>query len=684
MRSIALLLTYIFIIASQAQGWKLDQRISGKKEHGLDQYQALSVDHYENTLVVHSIRLDPDAEIPYSSFIEIYTLDSSTGKWSFSQEIETHASPWTEETKATVKIYKNTILVGAYNYQDVPEPNLGLRHGAIFVYNKSKQNEWSLTQTLLSPSNQIYARFGYSMEINDSVMIVSSPQLDTFYQSSHYINAGAIHLYSLNQGQWEYQNEYIKPRLKGSYELNPEHQQYGEFMSLYKNVLVVSATEHKEKNSSLHPGFGIVYVYSISKKELTLVDSIYCPDLHPKLRFGYHLKLGPHGLMAASYQSNFSRAYIIDVFNGNAQQLTLPFSNGNVREPHFDQNSSEIIISFQEFRPLDFTRMSNGAILTFKEIHGKYRNTQIVFSPNRAQTFDSLNFYRGFGIGLNVSDSFIICSSPSIFLPTSNWGGDLYFFQPTPCTDSFVSISPHACEWYYSPSRKFHRESAKFLDTTYLPGGCVKYWDIDLTVDFTSEGDRNEVFCEKFVFPSGKSTVIAGNHRDTILNVSGCDSIIHYHLTSITPAADLEITDNGITVAADNVYYHWFDCSDSTIVLENSNEKSFSPPSTGIYAVRVWNNSCEVVSSCVYYEVENKNPGAFSAGPVPSNGTLKVNFVQPQENVSVELTNNIGQTVLKQHFYNYKEIEIQIPHTAGIYYLMVTTESGTEVIKIVR
>jgi hypothetical protein len=90
-----------------------------------------------------------------------------------------------------------------------------------------------------------------------------------------------------------------------------------------------------------------------------------------------------------------------------------------------------------------------------------------------------------------------------------------------------------ACDSFVSPSgNQVYTTSGTYTDIIPNTSGCDSVILIDLTVNYTSTNSISVSACDSYVTPSGNNTyTLSGMYTDTILNASGCDSIIQINLT---------------------------------------------------------------------------------------------------------------------------------------------------------
>ncbi len=165
-----------------------------------------------------------------------------------------------------------------------------------------------------------------------------------------------------------------------------------------------------------------------------------------------------------------------------------------------------------------------------------------------------------FGFSVAVDNNNILVGAP--LQDRNNTGleandaGAIYIFGNTPCTATTSSISSFVCKTYTSPSKKY-------------------VW------------------------------TRSGTYKDTILNKTGCDSILTINLT-ITGKADTSVTAKGNTLTANakNAVYQWINCATNEPI--NVSTRSLITTVSGSYKVSIDENGCTGVSSC--YTVKPNPP----------------------------------------------------------------------------
>ena len=111
--------------------------------------------------------------------------------------------------------------------------------------------------------------------------------------------------------------------------------------------------------------------------------------------------------------------------------------------------------------------------------------------------------------------------------------GIIKYGTPTICVASVSSINPIACENYLSPSGIYLWDSTgTYQDTVQNAGGCDSVITVNLTINDASTSAIAPSVCYSYTSPSGNHVWdSSGTYTDTLMNASGCDSVITVNLT---------------------------------------------------------------------------------------------------------------------------------------------------------
>lgn len=138
---------------------------------------------------------------------------------------------------------------------------------------------------------------------------------------------------------------------------------------------------------------------------------------------------------------------------------------------------------------------------------------------------------------------------------------DIGAYEVQNCSSTTANISVTACETYTLPSgNAIHDSSGVYLDTILNVSGCDSILTIDLTINLILDrpiSTHSQSACPSYTSPSGNNTWnSSGTYMDTIPMASGCDSIIRIEL-EITSECDssycLPFVPNVITPNSDGI-----------------------------------------------------------------------------------------------------------------------------------
>lgn len=186
--------------------------------------------------------------------------------------------------------------------------------------------------------------------------------------------------------------------------------------------------------------------------------------------------------------------------------------------------------------------------------------------------------------------------------------------------------------------------------------GCDSVIELSLTILPSSEPtllDASICAGERFLF-GGFELTQSGTYTDSLQNQYGCDSLVILNLRVVDlEAAIIEFEGNLITPLITGASYQWIDCS-TLQPIPGANLLSFTPTSTGSYAVIVSLNGCSVTSDCKSVVVVSNSEiqlDEFTVkifpNPASDHLTIDINTDLPSA-ADVILFDLLGRSVLSQ------------------------------------
>lgn len=237
-----------------------------------------------------------------------------------------------------------------------------------------------------------------------------------------------------------------------------------------------------------------------------------------------------------------------------------------------------------------------------------------------------------------LSDTFIHCGEQIQLQPKATYQVLTQWSPATGVSDPNI-LNPN-----FNPNQT----TTYTLSATDICNTTVKS---SITIEVEYDNITQDVsICKGDSFTIGNHAYFAnGSYIDTIHHPAGCDSIILTNLTFINKnSIDKNVTQHGNTItSADsgNVSYQWIDCDKNNVEIPFQSFRSFSPPSTGNYAVIITSNDCPAVSDtsdCIHFEynaVKNIHSAEINIFPNPVNTLLQIQSKHQLKTITIRSIN---------------------------------------------
>ncbi len=258
----------------------------------------------------------------------------------------------------------------------------------------------------------------------------------------------------------------------------------------------------------------------------------------------------------------------------------------------------------------------------------------------------------------------------------------------TVASPSTSSISPSACETYTSPTGNIFTTSGTYTDTLTSYLGCDSLLTINLTIVAPSTASISPSACVTYTSPSGNVLTASGTYMDTLTNYLGCDSLITINLT-INPLPDVMVTEDSTSLTANQAgaTYQWLDCDNGNAPITNETNATFTPSLNGNYAVEVTLNDCTDVSDCIAFAPVSSNEifiTPIKVFPNPTVGQFQLDLGQFDTDISINITNTVGQLVQSHYFENHQFITLTLDQPNGVYFINVISDNKKAVLKVFK
>ena len=213
-------------------------------------------------------------------------------------------------------------------------------------------------------------------------------------------------------------------------------------------------------------------------------------------------------------------------------------------------------------------------------------------------------------------------------------------------------------------------DHSRFWNQNYSAVLVGESWETnDQTPDYHTSGDRQEDIDFQYMTELTKLVAAYMATKSGLINI---DNTITQSQT--------ELTSNETSGT-----YQWINC-DTGMPINGETNQTFTPVTSGDYAVEVSNGNCTEVSSCVNFNVlltEEFLPNEVKLYPNPVISNLEI-FNTSASDITITI-HNISGKIVKVQQSNKEHIEIDFKETAsGVYFVNVKSATKSSTFKIVK
>lgn len=268
---------------------------------------------------------------------------------------------------------------------------------------------------------------------------------------------------------------------------------------------------------------------------------------------------------------------------------------------------------------------------------------------------------------------------------------DLALNYSTPGTTTDIRTECDSLVWTNGVTYFTNNSTAK--DTLVNTTGCDSIVILDLTLIPSSIGTDVITGCNNLTWIDGV-TYTANNNIATFNIVAGaangCDSLVSLDLTmnytdTSTSVVSQTITSNETTTGTS---YRWLDCNNSNAVILSEIGISYIAPTNGSFAVEVTNGSCIDTSACVTIigvGINNLLLESISLYPNPTTNIITVDFGSHSEPLNYSVLSIEGKIIKQvQNIIKDKTTIDLSAENKGIYLLKIEIDSSTKFYKLVK
>jgi hypothetical protein len=176
-----------------------------------------------------------------------------------------------------------------------------------------------------------------------------------------------------------------------------------------------------------------------------------------------------------------------------------------------------------------------------------------------------------------------------------------------------------------------------------------------------------------------------GIFYDSLLNVSGCDSLYILNLSVIHVNTSLTVSDTAIIANTSGAAYQWLDCDDGYLPVSGANKQIITTPVGGNFAVKVTENGCTDTSICNFITpvgiIENTFKNLIFY-PNPTDGLCNIDMGYEYAFLNLTISDLQGRELKNENLINKQRFTIMMKEPAGIYLITISSGNKRAVIKI--
>jgi hypothetical protein len=239
------------------------------------------------------------------------------------------------------------------------------------------------------------------------------------------------------------------------------------------------------------------------------------------------------------------------------------------------------------------------------------------------------------------------------------------------------TLNVEACSTYVLNAQTYN-QSGTYQQKLKNKNGCDSSITLNLTMT-NSSSTLTQAACYKYQLGSVVYTK-SGTYNQIIPNAKGCDSAITLNLTINTVDNAITQTGNTLTANANTATYQWLDCNKGYAPISGQTFKSYTPTTTGNYAVAVKQNSCSDTSDCVSVKIGSvKNVGNyFYVYPNPMQHEMQIVMQNSLRNADIKIIGITGQVVLEKSNLSGNQFRIDVSDLAPGVFIVQISENGMD------
>lgn len=507
--------------------------------------------------------------------VSVFKRDNA-GNWNFHQKLTAPTRIAQAYFGWSICVQNERVAIGAFQ-ETTSLSNSGAAYTFVLV-----NDTWQFEQQIVPAIPSAQARFGSSIAIYDSLMVVGSYSntLDSA-ESNYLFSAGAAYFFQLVNGVWT-EIKKVSPPIRHS------DDRFGWDVAIHEDRAVISAPleDFDENGLNYLPDAGCVFHYKRNPADSNWYLQEKIVNDPRGGNFGRSVSLIDSFLFSGSplmFTDTFSGNGFATLFKLNNvgsfqvhQQIDAPVKLNNDNYGHdVDLYGSYAVVGvpYEDSDIFEQNELANtGSMYAYRFLPGTdtltYINKMAAINSERDQ-FDWV------GWSAAISNTAAIGGAPNedYDINDTNYvmnAGAAYFFD-TVCPVQTDTTVLSICEGdsalfgtqYYSQAGQYSLVYPNQI-------GCDSILVLDLTVLPTTFDSVSVTACDEYVWSANGNTYNqSGNYTATLTNSNGCDSLVELSLTIINSSAVTTIQEQ----ACDSFYW---DLADSNYFETGLYEKVYT------------------------------------------------------------------------------------------------------------